>query len=87
MTQMETTTEKHNLSKCRVVEHSCKGHSYNVTPAPKVQGPLQKRGGKIARAKKLAVRLHLLEMSTKLHPRSLNNMAALKTRPEQVLHQ
>jgi hypothetical protein len=41
---METTTENHNQSKCRVVEHSPNGYNDKNISAPEAQGALQKRG-------------------------------------------
>lgn len=47
----ERVTELHNPSKCRGVEHRPRGYIYNTAPAPKAQGSLCKREGKMIRAR------------------------------------
>jgi hypothetical protein len=71
---MDTTTENHNLSKCRVVEHSPSGISIN-TPAPKTQETLRKKGWrerKGQRVQEFAGRLCFLVISEA----TLTNMTA-----------
>jgi hypothetical protein len=39
---MESSTEHHNQSKCRVVEPQLEGYNYKKTPAPQALGTWQK---------------------------------------------
>lgn len=62
-TAEEIITESHNPLKWRVVEPSWDGDMYKITPAPKAQETLGKRGqkeGKSQRIKEFAVRLCFL---------------------------